>query len=78
MIAASNHWYKCQEGQMPEDFENVIIDDSDRDMPTGTKQVRVRKLGEEARQSFRVVLDSDIGWEWYNDNDWEEWMYSES
>lgn len=23
MIAEYNHWYKCQEGQMPEDFSNI-------------------------------------------------------
>lgn len=25
MIAIHNHWYKCQEGQMPEDFENCLV-----------------------------------------------------
>jgi len=72
MKAEFNKWYKCQEGQMPEDFENV------RDDEDSTVQVVLLDPGRCFDADFRTVNEKGI-WEWdcYKDGNKKAWMLPE-
>lgn len=80
MIAEYNHWYKCQEGQMPEDFENIPTF-CDGDV---TENVTVwyeldSHIGS-AHRRYIYSEEENWHWEWntYRDDSILAWMLPES
>lgn len=66
MKAEYNKWYKCEEGQMPEDFENVL------DNPVITWEdtsTFISPMGFDRR-----VCDDIDGWRWETNQNPEAWL----
>lgn len=75
MKAEYNHWYKCQEGQMPEDL--ITLDENGRE----TRNVLIARKNEFAELGYHLFLDFRIKgrekWRWANVTEVLAWMLPE-